>query len=112
MKKIIGWFFLTLGILTIAYSGWSSFEIFTGGKPAPEIFKTQTQTLEEKTLGNTPQDQLSQQLQETVKNQFEKMLPPDFISKSMNLVSWSILAGILIFAGGKISGLGIKLLKS
>ena len=112
MKKIIGWFLLTLGILTIIYSGWSSFQIFTDKKSAPEVFKTQVEASKEIVSGNTPEEQLSKQLQETLETQFEKMLPPDFMSKSMNLISWSILAGILIFTGGKISGIGIKLIKS
>jgi hypothetical protein len=33
------------------------------------------------------------------------------LPKLLNLLSWSIFAGILIFAGAQIAGLGIKLIK-
>ena len=50
-----------------------------------------------------------------MKEQLKEMIPisdlfNDF-PKFFNLISWSIFIGILIFAGGKISSLGIKLVK-
>jgi len=39
------------------------------------------------------------------------MFPPGFISKILNLISWSIFMFILVMGGGKISTLGTQLLK-
>jgi len=44
--------------------------------------------------------------------QLKGLLPTDMLPKISNLAIWSILAWILIFGGGQISSLGIKLLKS
>jgi hypothetical protein len=38
------------------------------------------------------------------------MLPDDAIAKMLNILSWSIFGTFLIFAGGKISWLGVQLL--
>jgi hypothetical protein len=41
----------------------------------------------------------------------KEILPAEAITKMLNLIVWSILAGIFIFGGSQISSLGIKLLK-
>jgi len=114
IKQIIGILLLVIGISIISWTAWSSFEIFTNKKPAPEIFKQevfQKETIQKESSVNlTPQEQISQKLQETLQEELSKMLPAGFMPKTMNLVAWSILAGILIFAGGKIASLGIQLL--
>ena len=97
------------GVLIIVWGIWSSYEIFTAQKPPYEIFKipeTQEVSLEQEKSG--PEIQM----QEVIKEQFGKMLPPDFLPKLFNLSAWSIFMAILVFAAGKLSWLGIKLLKS
>ena len=51
-------------------------------------------------------------IQEQIEKQLEKLLPKDTLPKLLNLVAWSILAGILIFGGSQISNIGIKLIKA
>ena len=111
MKQIIGWLLLGLGLLIIVWGIWSSFEIFTDRKPAPEIFKVQQTTDQKTTTGDSSQEQISQQIQQTLTEQLGKMLPADSFPRIMNLASWSIFITLLVFAGGKISALGIKLIK-
>ena len=109
MKKIVGWLLLTIGVLLIVWGIWSSFEIFTAKKPVPEIFKVQeTQEVSSKQEKGSPEEQI----QEVIKEQLGEILPSDFLPKLFNLIAWSIFVGILIFAAGKISTLGIKLLKT
>ncbi len=57
------------------------------------------------------QSQMQNALAETMAKQMENIIPQGYISKIMNLSSWSIFVFILIFAGGRISSIGIKLLK-
>ena len=114
MKKIIGWLLLAIGVLIICWGVWSSFEIFTVRAPVPEIFKvsqTREVSLPQTKSQEGLQGKIQQQMQQTIKEQFEKMLPPGFMPKIFNLISWSIFITILVFAGGKISWLGIQLLK-
>lgn len=115
--KLAGWFLLLLGLGIIVWAIYSNFSIFTGKTAAPEIFKIQqkqeiveTQSPEsEGLLGIVEQmlgDQVGQQIQQTLPS-----IPNNAIVMMLNLFSWSIFSGVLIFAGTRIAGLGIKLIK-
>jgi hypothetical protein len=112
--KLVGWLLLFSGILIISFSLYQSFVIFTGKKEPPEIFKIET-TKTKSSLTNkkapTSLEEIQAQLQEMIQEQIQNIIPKEAISKSLNLVSFSILAGILIFGGSQISFVGIKLLK-
>ena len=106
MKKIFGLALLLGCLIIIFYSLYSSYNIFTNKATVPEIFKT-----EEKILA-APKDQgIEAQMQQLIQGQLQGILPVDSIPRLLNLISWSIFAGILIFGGSQISGLGIKLIK-
>lgn len=112
--KIFGWSLLILGLAVIFYSLFNSYNIFTGKSQPPTVFK-----IEEKEKTISPQEETAQGPKETaeklveekVQEQLEAMIPKDALPKLLNLVTWSILAGILIFGGTQISGLGINLIK-
>lgn len=108
MKKVVGWFLLILGVLMIIWGIWSSFEIFTAKKPPYEIFKApETEEVSLKQEKGGPEEQM----QQVIKEQLGEMLPPDFLPQLFNLIAWSIFMGILVFAAGKLSILGINFLK-
>ena len=104
IKKILALTLIIIGLAVIFYSLYASFNIFTGKVGAPEIFQTPPVT---KSVGS--QD-IQSQLQNMISEQLKGMLPLDSITTFLNLASWSIFAGILVFGGAQISGLGIKLL--
>jgi len=107
LNKIIGFVLLILGLLIIGWTLFESYNIFNGKTSAPFVFKTQT--FEQKTSSNNPTD-LKKQLNEALKKQLNEMLSPETFSKILNMISWSIFAGILILGGGQIAGLGIRLI--
>lgn len=125
-KQIIGWALVLVGFGIIIGGVWSSYNIFSGKKPAPAIFSSpalQSETGEKPPIVDSKnmtseqiqkqiQEQIQQQMQKNVQEQFGKLLPPDFIPKALNLFSWSLFTGILILAGGKIASIGTGLLKS
>lgn len=108
--KIFGWILLILGLIVIFYTLANSYNIFTGKSQPPAIFKTEEgkTTLSQKTL--SPKEETEKMVEEKLKGQLQIMMPTDSLLKLLNLISWSILAGILIFGGTQISGLGIKLI--
>ena len=106
MKKVLGLILLFLGIVIILYSLYSSYNIFTAKTAPPEIFKITEQTSSPKETQG-----LEAQFQEMINEQLRGIIPVDSIPTLLNLIVWSILAGILIFGGAQISGLGIKLIK-
>jgi hypothetical protein len=104
IKKILALTLIIIGLAVIFYGLYSSFNIFSGKVAAPEIFKAPPIA---KTAGS---QEIQAQIQNMIGEQLKGMLPVDSITTFLNLTSWSVFAGILIFGGAQIAGLGVKLL--
>ena len=106
--KILGLVLLMLGLVLIGWTLYTSYNIFTGGGEAPEIFTP----LEEETI--LPPEEIPEELAEEMEE--SQLMQSFFIDKqllpeTLNLLIWGFLAFILIFGGGQIAGLGIRLMK-
>jgi hypothetical protein len=113
-KKIIGWALLIAGLLLIFWTLYSTYSIFTAKKEAPEVFKIEKEeqtTLPEKKKETASEEEIRGEMKEMIEEQIKEIVPSEILSKLLNLMSWSILAGILIFGGSRISGIGIRLIK-
>ena len=113
LRQIIGWSIIFIGLGIIIFALASSYNIFTGKRPVPEIFKAGkilSKPASKEKISLNPES-MANNLQKMIGEQVREMLPPASVSKTLNLISWSILASILIFGGGQVAGLGIKLLK-
>lgn len=112
INKILGYVLIVGGLLVIGFALFQSYNIFTAKISAPLVFKTQAIPETEKNNNNLSLDELLQkQIEETVGKQVSQMLGADTLPKLLNLISWSILAGILILGGGQIAGIGTKMIK-
>ena len=111
IKKIIGYALLIIGLLLITFTIYQSYNIFMGNSSAPLMFKVQALAQTSKVSDVGSLQDLQKQLNEEISKQIGQMIPADTLPKILNLLSWSILAGILIFGGGQISSLGIKMIK-
>lgn len=113
VQKFSGWILLVAGLIIIGWSLYSSFNIFTAKTAAPEIFKIEKKVIEAPTQGKIPTTpaELQKEMEKMISQQLKGLLPVEILPKLLNLISWSIFAGILIFAGSQISSLGIKLMK-
>ncbi len=107
MNKIIGYVLLAAGLLLITLALWQSYNIFTGKTSAPIVFQTTGEINSQGAVGDA-----QQQINQAVQKQLNQILPPASITKILNLASWCIFAGILIFGGSALSGIGVKLIKS
>jgi len=58
------------------------------------------------------QRDIQEDMKKMVEEQIKDMIPAEFLSKLFNLISWSILAGLLILGGSRLAGLGIKLIRT
>jgi hypothetical protein len=107
-KKIIGWILLITGLAVIAATLYFSYTIFTGKMEAPDIFKPE----KSKAALTVPlnQQDIQNSIDEAIQEQINNIVPSEFINKLLNLISWSIFAAILIFAGSKISGIGVRMI--
>lgn len=112
VNKIFGYILIIIGLAIMGWTLFQSYNIFTAKTLAPLVFKTQvvSQNSENNKALNL-QEQLQKQMEEAVKQQIGQMLPADTLTKLLNMLSWSILTGILIFGGGQIAGIGVKMIK-
>ena len=137
-NKITGYALLILGILMILWGVYSSYGIFMAKNDVPKVFSNDDSGIVEfeitddknenidlseidksrltdpaylKSLETQQKGATSDLIQEQISNQLKEIIPVEFILKLLNLSSWSLFMFILIFAGSKISILGIKLLK-
>lgn len=122
LQKIIGWGLVGIGVALIFWVIIASYNIFTGAKDAPRIFRIENQSQTEQCLqiSQTNQNQQFQAMQEEVKkivegqlkNQIKDFFPPEFIAKIFNLTAWGIFAWLMFLAGSRVAGIGMKLMKN
>lgn len=134
-NKVIGYSLLAIGLIVIFWSIFASYSIFTAKKEVPKVFSYNNEgivdfdnnvdNVEEtnidkskltdpnylKNLEAEQKAQVESAIKDQISSQIKEVIPEEFILKILNLFSWSLLAFILIFAGSKISGLGIELTK-
>ncbi len=102
-NKIIGYVLLLIGVLLIAMPLWQTYNIFTGkGMPSQVFARPVALTVNQNVSAfNIPGQ---------VQNALIKVIPIDFIDNILNLITWLLLLWILIYGGGKIAEIGVKLL--
>lgn len=114
LKKVGGSILLILGLLIIFWVLYSSYNIFTAKTEVPEIFSTSAHPkadYDESAEAFGEGEKITEMMGEMMGEQLKGLLPSDFLPKLFNLIAWSIFAGLTIFGGTQISGLGIKLIK-
>ena len=121
--KVIGWILFFTGIFIVFWTIYFSYEILKGKKHPPEIFKIENFKAEKKVIieekiQTKPQrhreiglTEFQKELEKTIEEKLKEIIPGYVIAGILNLVSFSILAGVLIFGGTQISHLGLKLIK-
>ena len=102
-NKVIGYILLIIGVLLIVGSLWQTYNIFTGKTQPAQVFMKSVSLTTDKNIAATD-------IQGQLQNTLVKAIPTDSINNALNLTSWLLLMWILIYGGGKISELGVKLL--
>ena len=110
VQKITGFILLGIGVAIVLYTLFASYGIFTGANEPPELFQEPTP---KQSAGTTaaPQD-IEAQVNALLGQQLQNLLPENTISRMLNLFAWSAFAGLAIFGGTQLAGLGVKLLAS
>ena len=112
-NKILGYVFLFLGVIIILWGLWFSYGMFKGEKPAPEIFGEENIVeLDLSKIASGMGTQEQNQLNAILQSQLGSLLAGGSMNKILNLTAWSIFMAILVLACGKISLIGIQLIKA
>jgi len=104
VKKIVGIVLLVSGLIIIFWGLYTSFNIFTAKTEVPNIFKFDNKQVVVQSSGD------QSQVNSLIQNQIKSIVPQDAVPKLLNLLAWSIFAGIVTFAGSQIAGIGTKLM--
>lgn len=108
-RKLVGWLTFLGGVSIILFTLYSSYNIFTGKMKAPELFVLEKKGDLEPTNGGVPD--VSAQFEQMITEQLKGLMPVDTLPKLLNLGTWMMLTGVLVFGGSQIANLGVKLIK-
>lgn len=107
MRIIIGYVLIVLGLTMIIWPLWQSYNIFMGKAPAPLVFQT-AENIGSSAAGSDLQSQITK----AVQDQLKQFVSPATATKVLNLIAWTLMAFILITAGGAVSSIGTKMIRS
>lgn len=107
-KKIIGFVLLAVGVLSIGWGGWQSYNIFMLEQPAPQVFRAQEAAVESDASAGG--DLMGQLVSGMLRDQMENLIPSGSATTMLNLAAWSVFMMIVIMAGGKIATIGVRLM--
>lgn len=120
LKVFCGWALLFAGVAIICSVLYFSYNVFTAQSEVPEIFSIEEMEeqkdspvmpdLSKGTEGMSPEIQ-QEIMNQMIGEQIKEIFPTAFLSIFFNLIAWSIFAGIAIFGGGQLAGLGIRLIR-
>jgi len=109
--KIFGWILLIAGVAIIGWTLMSSYNILIAQADLPELFKMGEEAKTPLAQKGSAEALLQEQMGKMISEQIKGIVPVDTVPKMLNLGVWAMLAGLLIFGGAQIAGLGIKLIK-
>lgn len=109
-KTIVGWVLLAVGLLVIGQTINLSYLYFGAKADFPAVFKIQA--TQQATTSNANLQDAQAQVQQSMMQALENVLPGGSVAKLLNMISWSVFATFLVYAGAKICGIGIQLLNS
>jgi len=107
VRKTLGWLFLVLGIIIIAYIGLTTMDYFTGVYQFPEIF---TSSVEVSSVLESS-DSMNSMVQSMLADQMSSFISKDSITLLLNMSAWSLFAFFMVYLGGKVFELGLKAIK-
>jgi hypothetical protein len=96
-EKVLGYALLAAGLVIIVLSAYNAYLIFTGASAPPQVFKMESVVINLNS-NSGPANSL-------------ELISGQNASKFTNMAVWYVLMFFLAQAGGKISSLGIQLLK-
>ena len=118
-KKIVGWVLVAVGLLAIGQAINLSYQFFTGKAEFPAIFKAPVAAVgvaakvDQNNVAVSAADvqaQMQQAVSQATAQAVNGMIPLGSMEKLLNAIMWSVFATFLVYAGAKISEIGVKLI--
>lgn len=106
-ERALGFLLLLVGLGLIGYTLFASFQMFSNKAMPPQLFSEERPDAPLK----AEESGIQGQIESVIGEQLQAFIPSSAIPRILNLLAWSILAGLLMLGGSQVAGLGIKLLK-
>jgi hypothetical protein len=108
VRQLLAWILIIIGLFIVFWDITSSYFYFSAQKEFPKVFiENQTSTANSVSVGGTIQDQVGN----IIKDQIKQMIPENTVTQLLNITSWIIFASFILWAGGKLVGMGSDFLK-
>ena len=109
-KSIFAWALIFIGLGLIFWDISTTYYYFTGQKEFPPVFANLTAEVTDKS--NSQQMTAEQLAGNIIKEQINQIISAEKINIMFNMTAWILFASFLIYAGGKVVGIGNEFLKS
>lgn len=108
-KRVLGWLLVLVGLVVIFWDISASYYYFTAKQEFPRVFIQPVAEQKAASSSGTldPQAMAGQIIQE----QIGQLIPANTVSLLLNMSAWILFATFLVYAGGKVVGLGMGFLK-
>ncbi len=110
IKQVLGWILIILGLFIVFWDILFSYYFFTAQKEFPQIFTSQ-QTVSVSDANSSQTLSAQDQVGQIIREQMKALIPENSVTQLLNMSSWIIFASFMLWAGGKIVGIGNDFLK-
>lgn len=108
VRQLLAWILIVIGLFIFFWDIATSYYYFSAQKEFPKVFlNAQTTEINNVSSGNAIQDQIGN----IVKDQIKQMIPENTVTQLLNISSWIMFASFMLWAGGKLVGMGSDFLK-
>lgn len=109
VRQFLAWVLIIIGLGIVFWDISSSYFYFTAQEKFPQVFaESTTVKTDTGSTGATIQDQVGN----VIKDQIRQLVPENTVTQLLNITSWIIFASFLLWAGGKLIGIGNDFLKN
>lgn len=109
VKQFLAWVLIVIGLGIVFWDISSSYYYFTAQKEFPQVFTESGSSVGTSSSTGTTIDG---QIGNVIKEQIKQLIPENTVTQLLNISSWIIFASFLLWAGGKLIGIGTNFLKS
>ena len=108
IRQFLAWILIIVGLLVVFWDITTSYYYFSAQQEFPKVFiNNEIVPTTNGTTGTGIQDQIGN----IVKEQMKQMIPENTVTQLLNMTSWITFASFMLWAGGKLVGMGSDFLK-
>jgi len=108
VRQFLAWVLIIIGLVIVFWDISSSYFYFTAQEKFPQVFVGTAVKTDTVNTGTAIQDQIGN----VIKDQIKQLVPENTVTQLLNISSWIIFASFLLWAGGKLIGIGSDFLKN